>query len=294
MYLSVRTYNAGISDKAPGGLENKYKYNGKELQHGEFSDGSGLEEYDYGARIEDPQLGVWHNSDPLAEKGFSYTPYNYCINNPIGLIDPDGMEFAKFDEWNKIANGAVGSSEDYQRTAEKEKQKNQKGENNNSNENADQDASNSNTNSISSPISKEISDLFKIGGDTTKPSSGSGTINNSSHDRDNAVRAVQLGTDVQATTWSQLAEFGSKELKKFGNYATGAGAAIASADFIAKKASDKATWKDYVSFGLAWANVGLMQATEKSGNVYTGAGEVILGVITIGWDIYDSFSSSKK
>jgi len=35
--------------------------------------------------------------DPLADKYPNWTPYNYTLNNPVRLVDPDGMEAE--DEW---------------------------------------------------------------------------------------------------------------------------------------------------------------------------------------------------
>lgn len=67
------------------GTENKYLYNGKELQ-----DEAGLAWYDYGARMYDPVIARFGTVDRFAEKYYGLTPYQYAANNPILNIDVNG------------------------------------------------------------------------------------------------------------------------------------------------------------------------------------------------------------
>jgi len=92
MEMSELSYNFGSS------TPNKYLYNGKELEND-----YGIYLYDYGARFYDPQLGRWHSVDPLAEDFPSWTPYHYCHNNPIVLIDPDG----RLADWYQSESGTL-------------------------------------------------------------------------------------------------------------------------------------------------------------------------------------------
>jgi RHS repeat-associated protein len=91
-YYPFGVVMSGISSKAASKIENSYKYNGKELQKNEFSDGTGLDWYDYGMREYDAQIGRFFRTDPISEKYYSLTPYQYSSNDPIANIDIDGLE----------------------------------------------------------------------------------------------------------------------------------------------------------------------------------------------------------
>ena len=71
---------------------NNYLYNGKELQQY-----GNLNTYDYGWRQYDAALGRWHVQDKLAEVYYSQSPYHFVANNPINLIDPNGMGYTTSD-----------------------------------------------------------------------------------------------------------------------------------------------------------------------------------------------------
>ena len=76
-------YGELLVDEHSSSEEMPYKFNGKELD-----EETGL--YYYGARYMDPKISMWLGVDPLAEKYPEISPYIYCHNNPINLIDPNG------------------------------------------------------------------------------------------------------------------------------------------------------------------------------------------------------------
>ncbi|MBQ7484755.1 MAG: RHS repeat-associated core domain-containing protein [Bacteroidaceae bacterium] len=102
--FSTTAYNHG-DDLQP------YKYNGKELDRTH-----GLDWYDYGARNYDATLCQFTTIDPLCEKYYHISPYAYCANNPVLLIDPDGRYFdfsncseeyiKKFEAWGEMLRDA--------------------------------------------------------------------------------------------------------------------------------------------------------------------------------------------
>ena len=91
------------------GYDNKFKFNGKELD-------DATQMYYYGARYYDPRISIFVSVDPLAQK--TMTPYQYVNNNPIMFTDPTGMEGEIIDPKNEESRLAY---EEYKSIASPEK-----------------------------------------------------------------------------------------------------------------------------------------------------------------------------
>ena len=48
--------------------------------------------YYYSAKYYAPRICKFMNVEPMKEKRTWITPYNYCQNNPVKYVDPDGRE----------------------------------------------------------------------------------------------------------------------------------------------------------------------------------------------------------
>ncbi len=89
----------GTSYQRIGEKENRFKYNGKELQTD-----LDLNWYDYGARMYMPELGRWGVVDPKSEVGRRWSPYNYVLDNPLKFTDPDGMIWKDQKEADQLSD----------------------------------------------------------------------------------------------------------------------------------------------------------------------------------------------
>lgn len=85
--MNYYPFGAEFCDNSTKSYVQNHKYNGKE-----FDNMHGLNTYDYGARQYDPVLARWDRMDPLCEKFYNVSPYNYCVNNPVNIIDPNGCD----------------------------------------------------------------------------------------------------------------------------------------------------------------------------------------------------------
>jgi RHS repeat-associated protein len=67
----------------------RYGFNGKENDNNIKGTGNSV---DFGARMYDSRLGRWFATDPKFRKYSSWSTYNFVLNKPIIMFDPDGED----------------------------------------------------------------------------------------------------------------------------------------------------------------------------------------------------------
>ena len=84
-HMEYMPFGELLVDEYLNSYNSPFKFNAKELD-----DESG--NYYYGARYYNPKTSIWLSVDPLADNYPGWSPYNYCMQNPVNMVDPDGRE----------------------------------------------------------------------------------------------------------------------------------------------------------------------------------------------------------
>ena len=90
-----------------GTTASPYKYGGKEWN-------TTTSTYDFEARQMAPGFHRFTTMDPLCEKYYGISPYAYCANNPVNMVDPEGRStwvVQNEDGSYRVFNGDLGDND---------------------------------------------------------------------------------------------------------------------------------------------------------------------------------------
>ncbi len=83
-------FGESMAEQKAGGYSTNYRYTGKEVD-----EETGL--YYFVSRYYDPRISLWYGVDPITEIKLVWNTYRYGFNNPIRMIDPNGMREEESD-----------------------------------------------------------------------------------------------------------------------------------------------------------------------------------------------------
>jgi RHS repeat-associated protein len=104
---------SGISSRAASSTEAMKKFQGQEISHNEFTDGSGLDIYGFKYRFDDPQIGRFWQIDPLAAKYVYNSTYAFSENKVINGVELEGLEVVTLSAKYEYLAGIVGGEAGY-------------------------------------------------------------------------------------------------------------------------------------------------------------------------------------
>ena len=148
----------------------------------------------FGSRYYSSDLSIWLSVDPMASKYPSLSPYVYCADNPVRLVDPNGEDWFE----NELTGDVY-----YNREYRKGDEKSIEGKgwkwmgNNNMFEKSDNDAINTNLDKVSD-VSCRQDGIDGIANATFKGDNAESFMNNMGYEKRPLVQDVEVRSVTQS------------------------------------------------------------------------------------------------